>query len=99
MIQLGRLLLSGYGLAALAAVATAQAAGGVVLPVAVFWLGGALAVCVLAVMPGTGRLFRREIPTEQDEADHDAALARALEAWEQDRLADRAMPDDRREQA
>jgi hypothetical protein len=90
MEKLGRLLLSGYGLAAMAAAAAAMAGAGLVAAALLFWIGGAVAVAGLAV-----RAARRIPPgtvagTEDATAAEEAALAEALAAWERDRLADRA---------
>jgi hypothetical protein len=87
MEKLARLLLSGYGLAALAAAGALAAGAGMAAVVLLFWIGGAVAVAGLAV-----RAARRLPPESAGTASdtEEAILAEALAAWERDRLADRA---------
>lgn len=87
MEKLGRLLLSGYGLAALAAAAAASAGAGLVAVALLFWIVGAVAVAGLALWAA-----RRAPPEAAGDATaaEEAMLAEALAAWERDRLADRA---------
>ena len=83
MQQLGRLLLAGYALAAIGGVAVHQAGLGLLPAMVTFWLGGAVIVAMLAVLV-TPFLAVRPVATSAD----DAALAVALRAWEEDRLAE-----------
>jgi hypothetical protein len=94
-----RLLLSGYGLAALAGAAVAAGGAGWIAALLVLWLGGAVVTLGLAARTAA----RMEAPEARDVEARDpeaeeAALAVALAAWEADRLADRAAlrPADRR---
>jgi hypothetical protein len=88
MEKLGRLLLSGYGLAAVAAAAAAMAGAGLAAVALLFWIGGAAAVAGLA-MRAAARMPPEAIATDAADAE-EAVLAEALAAWERDRLADRA---------
>ena len=93
MRHLGRLLLAGYGLAAVGGAAAHQAGFGLMPVVLIFWLGGAVAVAALAVALAP-RLETRPATS----VDEDAMLAEALRLWEEDRLGDRlAAADGRRE--
>ena len=83
MQQLGRLLLVGYALAAAGGVGVHQAGFGLLAAVAVFWLGGAVVVAILAVIV-TPFLAVRPVST----AAGDAALSESLRLWEEDRLSD-----------
>lgn len=57
-----RLLVSGYGLAAVVAVLAAYAGAGFGASLLLFWLGGAASVFALALMPGVRRLFTPPVP-------------------------------------
>jgi len=70
-----------------AAAAVAYAAGGgVVLAGLVAWLGGAVLTLAAAAI-ATGR--RSPPDRDASHAGRDAALARAIARWEQDRLGDK----------
>jgi hypothetical protein len=80
-----KLLIIGYGLAALAA-ALIGSAHGLAAAVLSFWLGGPFLVVLLAATPGLNRpfLLRREAVTDAEER----ALAEQLRRWEADRLSE-----------
>lgn len=83
-----RLLVSGYGLAALAGTALVALGGPFWAGGFAFWFGGAALTVALATAPGTRRWFRAA-PRPPGAADEEAAmLARALRRWEEDRLSD-----------
>ena len=94
MLHLARLLLAGYGLAAVLGVAAAQAGAGLLVAGLIFWVGGAVAVAGLAVLVAP-LLGSRPATTAADEAD----LAEALRQWEEDRRDDRAAAAIRRDGA
>ncbi len=82
-----KILIVGYGLAAGAAIA-AHGALGPVSAGLVFWLGGAVAVVALAVVPGLNRMFLR--PEDETADAEDRALEAQMRRWEADRLSDSA---------
>jgi len=65
-----RLLVSGYGLAAVVAVLAAYSGVGFGASLLLFWLGGAAAVFALALMPGVRALFTRPVPEWPSPAGH-----------------------------
>jgi hypothetical protein len=83
MQQLGRLLLTGYALAAAGGVAVHQAGLGLLPAVVAFWVGGAVVVAILAVIVSPFLAIR---PASTGAGD--AALADTLRLWEEDRLSD-----------
>lgn len=85
MIQLTRLLLTGYGLAAILGAASAYSGGSAVSGLLLFWLGGAVATLAIAATPGLGRLFRAKVPVE---AETERQADKSLRCWEEDRAAD-----------
>ncbi|PIV82145.1 hypothetical protein COW53_00415 [bacterium CG17_big_fil_post_rev_8_21_14_2_50_64_8] len=78
---LPRILLTGYGLAAIGALWAALAGVGAVAALLVFWLGGALAVLAVAVLFGA----RASRERRRDDAE---TFAEAAARWESDRLLD-----------
>jgi hypothetical protein len=76
-----RILLTGYGLAAISALWAALAGVGAVAALLVFWFGGAIAVLAVAA------LIDVLAPRERREDDA-KAFAQAAERWENDRLLD-----------
>lgn len=92
MIRAARILLLGYGLAAVAAAALAGAGGGVLGPLLMFWVGGALCVIVIAV--ATAPFLK---PLEHVATPDDVSLEEALAEWEADRRADAPGPASRRD--
>ncbi len=94
-----RLLLVGYGLSAVTGSAIAMTIGGVLAPILVFWLGGAVMSLCAPLIPGVGAWFRRPVngaATSAATSDDEAAMAEALRRWEADGAADRASPIDAR---
>ena len=89
MFPVLRTLSTGYGIAALSAVGVYTLGWGLVPAALTLWLGGALAVCVIAVLHTHGPLAKPE-PVREENEDDAAALAEALARWEEDRAADSA---------
>jgi O-antigen ligase len=89
MRHLGRLLVLGYGIAAIAGIVAYLVGAGVLTVVLTVWLGGAAAVALLALAI-TPFLAESAVATGAE----DAALADALRLWEQDRLGDRMSADE-----
>jgi hypothetical protein len=87
-----KILIVGYGLAAGAAIAVHGALGPVAAGL-IFWLGGAVAVVALAVVPGLNRIFMR--PEDEDPGAEDRALEAQMRRWEADRLSDSAAAPER----
>lgn len=91
-----RLLISGYGVAALASAGVLLLGGGALPAGLMLWLGGAVFTIALGAAPGRlGAIFRateeRSVADEAEaEARDDAALARALERWDDDLRRDQA---------
>jgi hypothetical protein len=90
MIKGARILLLGYGLSALGAGAIAAAKGGVLVPLLVFWIGGAVSVLVIALVASA---FIEEPAAAQHE--DGAMLEEALARWEADRFADSPVAQER----
>ncbi len=82
-----RLLICGYGLAALTAIAVAMAFGGLFAPLLTFWLGGAGFVLALPFVPVVRRAFRRA-PADDIAESGNVVLEEELRRWEEDREAD-----------
>jgi NADH:ubiquinone oxidoreductase subunit 6 (subunit J) len=82
------ILMAGYGAAAAAAIAVFVAGAGFLAAILVFWLGGAVVVCGIAVV----KAAQWSRMPEHDSAETDRVLAEALRAWEADRLDDRPLP-------
>jgi hypothetical protein len=90
MIRAARILLLGYGLAAVGAGALAVAEGGVLVPLLVFWLGGAACVLAIALVASA---FTEEVAVAP--AEDGALLEEALARWEADRFADSPVAENR----
>jgi hypothetical protein len=90
MIRAARILLLGYGLAAAGAAALAGAQGGVLGPLLVFWIGGAVCVLVIALVAAA---FIDE--ARASHAEDGAMLEEALARWEADRFTDSPIAQDR----
>jgi hypothetical protein len=88
MIRALRILLAGYGVAAGSAIAVYAAGYSLFPAILTFWIGGAVAVCVIAVI-GTPYWSAE---AEVEEAEATETLQEALRRWEEDRLEDRALP-------
>jgi hypothetical protein len=82
------ILITGYGFAAASAIALFVAGGSLVAATLTFWLGGAVAVCAIAIVKAPQWADEPEV----DEAESEQVLRDALRRWEADRLEDRRIP-------
>lgn len=92
MTHPARLLTIAYLLSLMGGLSLLALGAGVLVAGAAIWLGGALLALLLPLTPGIGRAFRRSegalAHRSVQRADEEAALGRALAAWEADRRAD-----------
>ena len=87
MIRALGILLAGYGVAAGSAIAVYALGYSLFLAILTFWIGGAVAVCIIAVI-GTPHWSEE---TEMGAPECEEPLQAALRRWEADRLEDRAL--------